>query len=137
MTTPARSWRIDTVLFLQGAAEAVHALTAAYMRHDRLDQDAAFRAACDLLASESPWLLARRGQTWDLDGAFFATAEMPRRIRIRRVLPACAKHPMRVQATDLARGAWRRPVYLRVDDLDACYALTAWPNPPRRTGSAR
>lgn len=139
MTRRLRSWRIDTVLGPQGAAEAVHALAVQFVRHDRLDQAAAFRAACDLLASESAWLLARRGQVWELDGVFFATAETPRRIRIRAVLPACARHPMRVGFTDLSRRwrPWRRTTYLRVDDLDACYALTAWPRPPMRKKSAR
>lgn len=139
MTRRLRTWRIDTVLGPHGAAEAVRAFAAAYEQHDRLDPAAAFRAACDLLASESAWLLAHRDQVWEMDHMFFATAEMPRRIRIRQVLPACAQHPMRVRGIDLShrRRPWRRSVYLRVDDLDACYALTAWPRPPRPPRSAR
>ncbi|MEU8139033.1 hypothetical protein [Streptodolium elevatio] len=132
--TPARSWRIDTVLGPEGAAEAVRALAATYQRRDRLGEAAAFRLACETIGSGSAWLLARRGQVWQLHGTFFACAEMPRRIRIRAVLAACAAHPMRVEFADLSRRRrpWRKPGHLRVDDLDACYALTAWPHPPTR-----
>jgi hypothetical protein len=142
VTPRLRSWRIDTVLGPHGAADLVRAFAAAYMRNDGLDEGAAFRAACELAASESAWLLARRRQVWELDGMYFATAEMPRRIRIRAVLPACGRHPMRIRFADLSC-RWRpwqsrrRTAYLRVDDLDACYALTAWPNPPKRKKSAR
>lgn len=133
MTPRLRSWRIDTVLGPRGAADLVHAFAAQYVRHDGLDERAAFRAACELAASESAWLLARRGQVWELGGTYFATAEMPRRIRIRAVHPACGRHPMRIRFADLSRRwrPWRRTAYLRGDDLDAHYALTAWPNPPR------
>ncbi|NUP35290.1 MAG: hypothetical protein HOU01_26825 [Streptomycetaceae bacterium] len=139
MTRRLRYWRIDTVLGPHGAADAVRAFAAVYARDDRLDQNAALRAACDLLASESAWLLARRGQVWEMDAAFFATAEMPRRIRIRQVLPACARHPMQIRFTDLSRRRrpGRRAGLLRVDDLDACYALTAWPRPPKRKKTTR
>ncbi|GAA4992774.1 hypothetical protein GCM10023205_76710 [Yinghuangia aomiensis] len=139
MTPRVRTWRIDTVLGPRGAADLVRASAAQYMRYDGLDEDAAFRAACDLAASESAWLLARRGQVWELDGMYFATAEMPRRIRIRAVFPACGRHLMRIRFTDLSRRwrPWRRTAYLRVDDLDACYALTAWPRPPRPPRRAR
>lgn len=92
MTPPLRSWRIDTVLGPRQAAEAVYTLAATYRRQDRLSDGAAFRAACETLASGSAWLLARRGQTWELGGAYFATAEMPRRIKVLVVLPACGRH---------------------------------------------
>ncbi|MGW0664570.1 hypothetical protein [Streptodolium elevatio] len=134
MTTPARSWRIDTVLGPHGAAEAVHALAATYRRHDLLDEGAAFRAACELAATGTAWLLARPSQVWELGDGLVPTAETPHRIRITKVLPACAARPMRVRFIDLARRRvpWRKAGHLRVDDLDACYALTAWPNPPTR-----
>jgi hypothetical protein len=133
VTTPARPWRIDTVLGPRTAAEAVRALAEQYRRHDLLDEAAAFRTACELMASGSPWLLVRPGQIWELGDRYFPTAEMPRRVRIMAVGRPCAQHPMRIRFADLDACPWQGAGYLRVDDLEACYALTSWPNPPART----
>lgn len=133
---PHRTWRLDTVLGVHGATEAVHGLTAVYMREDNLSEEAATRLARDLLATGTAWQLARVGQIWRLHDAYQDIAEYsPRWIRVTAVWRACAQGPARVAFADLDPDdghPWRTAGYLRIEDLAALYALTAWPNPPTR-----